>query len=48
VSQPAYDIGTQAAQLLLQRVRGIATEEPRHVVLSTTLIVRESSRRLAG
>jgi LacI family transcriptional regulator len=45
VAQPAYDIGAQAAQLLLQRVGGAAPLEPRHVVLSTTLIVRDSSRR---
>ncbi|MDQ1569460.1 MAG: LacI family transcriptional regulator [Actinomycetota bacterium] len=45
VAQPAYDIGAQAAQLLLQRVGGSAPIEPRHIFLSTTLIVRESSRR---
>lgn len=45
VSQPAYDIGAQAAQILMQRIRGGAIDSPRHIVLSTTLIVRDSSRR---
>lgn len=47
VAQPAYDIGVQSAQLLSERVRGAAPTESRSVVLSTTLVVRESSRRLA-
>lgn len=46
VSQPAYEIGTQAANLLLERARGLAPVEPRHLSLATTLIVRESSRHL--
>ena len=45
VTQPAYDVGAQAARLLLERVGGGAPEAPRHVTLSTTLVVRESSRR---
>jgi LacI family transcriptional regulator len=48
VAQPAYDIGAQAARLLMERVRGDAPDQARHVVLSTTLVVRESSRRLYG
>jgi LacI family transcriptional regulator len=46
VAQPAYDIGAQAAQLLMERVKGTAPETPRHLLLSTMLVVRESSRRL--
>lgn len=46
VAQPAYDVGAQAARLLVERVRGTAPAEPRHLVLSTTLVVRDSSRRL--
>jgi LacI family transcriptional regulator len=47
VAQPAHDIGAQAARLLIERIRGIAPEQPRRVVLSTTLIIRDSSRRLS-
>lgn len=46
VAQPAYDIGTQAAELLVGRIRGEAPAAPRALLLSTTLIARESSRRL--
>lgn len=46
VAQPAYDIGAQAARMLMERVRGTAPSQARHITLSTTLIVRESSRRL--
>lgn len=46
VAQPAYDVGAQAAQLLMDRIRGTAPAAPRRLTLSTTLIVRESSRRL--
>lgn len=47
VAQPAYDIGAQAAQLLTDRIRGTAPTQSRKIVLSTTLIIRDSSRRLA-
>lgn len=46
VAQPAYDIGAQAAQLLTERIRGIAPPQSRKIILSPTLIIRESSRRL--
>lgn len=46
VAQPAYDIGAQAAQLLTERIRGVAPTQSRKIVLSTTLIIRDSSRRL--
>jgi LacI family transcriptional regulator len=48
VAQPAYDIGVQAAQLLTERIRQGSPSSPRTVTLSTTLIVRESSRRRAA
>ncbi len=47
VAQPAYDIGAQAAQLLMDRIAGSAPAEPRHILLSTMLVVRASSRRPA-
>jgi LacI family transcriptional regulator len=48
VAQPAYDIGAQAAQLLVERVRKTAPNAVRQITLSTTLIVRDSSRRLGS
>lgn len=46
VTQPTYDIGARAAELLLQRINGeLGSAEPRRVVLPTKLIVRRSSRR---
>lgn len=44
VSQPIYDVGRQAAELLLRRIRG-EKFAPQHVVLPTSLIMRGSSRR---
>lgn len=46
VAQPAAEIGARAAQLLMDRIAGTAPAEPRAVLLSTTMIVRDSSRRL--
>lgn len=48
VAQPAYEVGSRAAQLLIARVQGAAPPEPEHLVLSTTLVVRDSSRRLTA
>ena len=46
VAQPAYEIGVAAARLLSERIREGADETgPRTVTMSTTLIVRGSSRR---
>jgi LacI family transcriptional regulator len=45
VAQPAYDMGVQSAQLLLERIRGTGPRGSRHFRLSTTVIIRESSRR---
>jgi LacI family transcriptional regulator len=44
VGQPTYDIGRQAAELLLRRVRRESCPS-QHIVLPTTLTVRESSLR---
>jgi LacI family transcriptional regulator len=42
VVQPAYDMGVNAAQLLLSRLDNEGSLQPRHVVLPTRLIVRHS------
>lgn len=47
VEQPAYDLGVQAATLLVERIRGLLPPETRHVVLPTRLVVRRSSLYLA-
>jgi LacI family transcriptional regulator len=44
IAQPAYEIGVSAAQLLARRIRG-GFDEPQTLTMSTTLIVRGSSRR---
>jgi uroporphyrinogen decarboxylase len=40
--QPAYEIGANAAQLLLSRLEADVPLQPRHVVLPTRLIIRYS------
>jgi LacI family transcriptional regulator len=45
VAQPAYDIGVNAAQLLLSRLEAEVTLQPRHVVLPTRLLLRYSCGR---
>ena len=45
IAQPAYEIGTQAARLLVERIAGLAPATPRTIVLDTTLIQRDSSVR---
>jgi LacI family transcriptional regulator len=47
IAQPTYEIGLQAARLLLRRIDG-EKFPPRHVVLRAELIERASSRRKAG
>ncbi len=42
VVQPAYDMGLNAAQLLLSRLHSEKPLRPRHVVLPTRLVVRHS------
>lgn len=46
ISQPAYEIGSLAAELLMDHLKGRAPAEPRHITLPTSLIVRQSSRHL--
>jgi LacI family transcriptional regulator len=49
VVQPAYDIGFQAAKILLDRIEGVAVQtESITVRLPATLKVRDSSRRSLG
>ncbi len=43
VSQPAYEIGRQAAEMMLERLTGDPPSEPRTVVLASELIVRRST-----
>ncbi len=43
VGQPAYEIGRQAAALLLKRLAGELADEPRRIVLPTELVIRRSS-----
>jgi LacI family transcriptional regulator len=46
VAQPAYEIGARAGELLLDRIRGTSTDSsPQTVTLSTTLVLRASSRK---
>lgn len=47
VSQPAYEMGRLAAELLLKRIHGSRAEqrEAQHIVLDAELVVRASSRR---
>ena len=42
VVQPVYEMGVNAAQLLLSRLDATAPFEPRHIVLPTRMIVRHS------
>jgi LacI family transcriptional regulator len=43
ISQPAYEIGKQACELMLTRLASSEPLEPRTVVLPSNLIVRQSS-----
>lgn len=46
VAQPAYDMGVNAAQLLLSRINAEVELRPRQVVLPTRLLLRYSCGRL--
>jgi LacI family transcriptional regulator len=46
VAQPAYEMGAEAARLLVRRIQGTGPETPQTLVMSTTLILRGSSQRL--
>jgi LacI family transcriptional regulator len=43
VSQPAYEIGRRATELMLERLTGEAPAEPRTIVLPSELIARRST-----
>lgn len=43
VSQPTYLMGERAAELLLERIRQETPGPPQHLLLRSTLVVRESS-----
>jgi LacI family transcriptional regulator len=43
-TQPAYEIGQQAARLLLARIEGDQSE-PQEIILPTSLVIRNSSAR---
>ena len=45
IAQPAYEMGVAAAKLLVDRIRNGAHDEPQTLIMSTTMIVRGSSRR---
>jgi LacI family transcriptional regulator len=47
ISQPAYEMGRQAAGLLLQRLSGEGPREPQEIVLPVKLIERQSVGRPA-
>jgi len=42
-AQPAYEMGQQAAELLLKRISGNTSENNQEIILPTKLIVRQSS-----
>ncbi len=48
--QPAYELGCEAARLLLERLAGTSSAPPQHIVLPCRLVVRHScgSRLAAG
>ena len=43
IDVPDYDLGKSAAEMLLKRIRGEETGEPKHVVLRTKLVIRGST-----
>jgi LacI family transcriptional regulator len=44
VAQPAYELGSTAAQMVLDRIAGRVTSSPTRKILNTELVVRESSK----
>lgn len=42
VAQPTYDMGAKAADLLFARLEGTLTGDPKEVVLSPSLVIRDS------
>jgi LacI family transcriptional regulator len=48
IAQPIQQIGTEAAQLLIQLIQGWGLEEKHHILLQPELIVRESCRSITS
>ncbi len=46
VEQPGYEMGYTAAKLLIDRIEGRARPKPKTEVISTKLIIRESTKKL--
>jgi LacI family transcriptional regulator len=46
IAQPGYEMGAEAARLLISRIRKEGPEELQTMIMSTTLIVRGSCRRI--
>jgi LacI family transcriptional regulator len=46
VAQPVQEIGTEAAQLVIQMIQGWGTGEPQRIVLKPELIIRESCKEV--
>jgi LacI family transcriptional regulator len=42
VAQPTYDMGVKAAEVLFARLDGTLTGDPQEVVLSPSLVIRDS------
>jgi LacI family transcriptional regulator len=47
-TQPAYEMGHKAAELLLAHLAGEGPTEPQEIVLPTEVIVRKSSGPVKG
>jgi len=45
VHQPTYELGYQAAEIALSMIKEEVPSEPKHVVLPTRLVVRDSCGR---
>lgn len=43
VAQPKYEAGCQAVEFLVERIEGDYNQGPRHILLETKLVVREST-----
>jgi LacI family transcriptional regulator len=42
-SQPAYEMGSQAAELLLKRITNKSSTDPQEIILPTEIVIRQSS-----
>jgi len=47
VSQPTYEMGKLSVELLVEKIEGKTTEEPRKITLEPKLIIRESCAKLS-